>query len=286
MGKRLDRIGDVLVNRRLHFADPARFNDPFDCALGIDLHHGGTTEDWVEYFIHLVEEDEPDSTPQYRQARAEDNVRRERYSAPAFLDEAEKGIRHKVKEFGSTQGVLCLSSDPRNVMMWAHYAGNHGGLVLCFDTRYMGNHASGELRCFQVKYGLSFPNLPEYLEALRALRDGDNRAFNILFFCRKSRDWIYEKEWRFFANKPDSFIEFDPPMLSGIIFGWKMTQYTRQLVTAWAASLTCQPRLLQAEPCENRFRMNISAIAPEAQQMHTEPTSEIVPHAVSEASDT
>ena len=133
IGKRLDRIGDILVNRRLHFSDPINFNDPFDCALGLDLHHGSSDQDWVEYFIHLVEEEEPDSAPSERRKRAVDNVKRRRHKDPVFVNAAKNDIRQIVKELGRKQGVLCLSSDPKNVMMWAHYADNHEGLLLQFD---------------------------------------------------------------------------------------------------------------------------------------------------------
>ncbi|HAD04965.1 MAG TPA: hypothetical protein DCF93_10220 [Desulfuromonas sp.] len=268
MNKRLDRIGDVLVNRRLHFADPVRFNDPFDCALGLDLRRGATIQNWEDYFSHLVEVEEPKSTPEDRQAKAEDNVRRGRHTDPAFVDEAEKGIRRAVKEVGREQGVLSLSSDPRNVMMWAHYAANHEGLVLRFDTRHMGDQASGELRCFRVEYGLSFPRLPDYLTALRTFENGDMRAFAELYFCRKSRDWKYENEWRFFAGKPDTFVVFEPPMLSGVIFGWKMPESTRQMVASWTTALATPPKLFQAEPCPDRFRMKITKMPMGAQPSH------------------
>jgi hypothetical protein len=258
MGKRLDRIGDVLINRRLHFADPIRFNDPFDCAFGLDLRREATTQDWVEYFMHLVELEEPQSTPEVWRTKAEDNVKRGRHVDPAFIDEAEEGILRGVKEVGREQGVLCLSSDPKNVMMWARYADNHEGLVLRFDTRHMGAQAYGELRCFKVEYGLSFPRLSDYLAALRSFKNGDLRAFARLYFCRKLRDWKYEKEWRFFTDGPDSYVEFDSPMLSSVIFGWKMPESTRQLVAAWAAALKPHPKLLQAKPCDDRFRTNIA----------------------------
>lgn len=266
--KRLDRIEDILVNRQLHFADPIRFNDPFDCAIGLDFRCGATTQDWMDYFIHLVEKEEPKTTPEYRRAKAEDNLSRERHTNPDFVDKAEEGIRRGVKEVGQEQGVLCLSSDPKNVMMWAHYADNHEGLVLCFDTRHMGDQASGELRCFQVDYSLSFPRLPDYLAALRAFKNGDMLAFARLYFCRKSWCWKYEKEWRFFAGQPDSFIKFEPSMLSSIIFGWKMPKSTRQLVTTWASALTTKPKLLQAEPCPDRFRMNITTMKMGVQSNH------------------
>ncbi|RLB89537.1 MAG: hypothetical protein DRH50_13580, partial [Deltaproteobacteria bacterium] len=86
-----------------------------------------------EYFIHLVEEEEPDSAPSERRKRAVDNVKRRRHKDPVFVNAAKNDIRQIVKELGRKQGVLCLSSDPKNVMMWAHYADNHEGLLLQFD---------------------------------------------------------------------------------------------------------------------------------------------------------
>lgn len=268
MGSRLDRIEDILVNRRLHFANPSIFNDPFDCASGLDLRQGATKKDWIKYFIHLVQEEEPDSTLDYQRAKAKDNFRRGRHTSPDFIDGAEEGIRRVVGSAGRKQGVLCLSSDPKNVIMWAHYADKHEGVVLRFDTRHMGDQASHELRCFQVKYSLSFPQLPDYLAALREYRRGDLRAFTELWLCRKSRDWRYEKEWRFFTSQPNSLVEFEPPMLSAIIFGWKMPESTRQSVAAWAEALYPKPKFLYAEPCADRFRMDITAVKPKAQQQH------------------
>lgn len=261
MGKRLDRIGDILVNRRLHFADPIRFNDPFDCSLGLDLSSGATNQDWLDYFTHLAEKEMPESSSGCCRAKAEDNIRRGRHTDPTFLDDTMEGILRDVKKIGRKQGVLCLSTDPKNLPMWAHYADNHEGLVLEFDTQHMGVQENGELRCFEVDYALSFPRLPDYLAALRATENGDMRSFARLFFCRKSRDWKHENEWRFFAGKPDSFIEFEPPMLSSIIFGWKMPESTRKLVTAWANTLITQPNMWQAVPCSDCFQMDIKALS-------------------------
>ena len=259
-GKRLDRIGDILVNRRLHFSDPIKFNDPFDCALDLDLQRGASDQDWVEYFTHLVEEEEPDSAPSERRARAVDNVKRGRHKDPVFVNATRNDIRQIVKELGRKQGVLCLSSDPKNVMMWAHYADNHEGLLFRFDCHYMADQKSGELRTFPINYNVSFPRIPDYLKALGQSKNGDLRAVSKLFFCRKSRDWKNEKEWRFFSSKPNSFVEFDEPMLSGIIFGWKMPDSTKNLIRAWTNEYNPKPKLFEAKPCPDRFRMDISPI--------------------------
>ncbi|MDZ7761506.1 MAG: hypothetical protein U5L00_14785 [Desulfovermiculus sp.] len=49
-------------------------------------------------------------------------------------------------------------------------------------------------------------------------------------------------------------------MLSAIIFGWKMADDSRQLITAWADALHPKPKFLCAEPCADRFRMDITAM--------------------------
>ena len=260
MGKRLDRIGDILVNRRFHFSNPENFNDPFDCALGIDLHSGASDQDWVEYFIHLVEEEDGmDTDPEERRKKAVNNFERGRHKDPSFIDDAENDIRQTVKELGRELGVLCLSSDPKNVMMWSHYADNHEGLLLQFDCdRY-------EMGAFPVNYHMFFPSLPDYLKALRQCKDEDYSPISKLFYCHKSGSWKNEKEWRSFAHTPNSYREFDGPMLSGIVFGWKMDDTTRNLIRAWTEEYTPKPKLFEAKPCPHRFRMDISPITMDAQ---------------------
>ncbi len=262
MRKDLCRIGDILVHQRIYFARPDRFSDPFDCALGVDLSGGATDDDWVEYFIHLDRLERTNVRAEERRERALDNVRREQHRKPAFLDRAEREIRQAVKKVGREQGVLCLSSDPGNVMMWAHYADNHEGVMLRFDSSYMADEASGEPRGFKVKYVRSFPRLRDYLEVVRRDKNNDWRAAIELFFCRKSRDWEYEKEWRFFARTPDSYVPLATQTLSGIVFGWKMPESVRNLIASWANTLTPPPHLLQAVPCRDRFRMDIVDFTP------------------------
>jgi hypothetical protein len=260
MGGSFDYIGDILVNRQLHFSDPTRFNDPFDCALSLNLQRGTTIDMWVEYFTHLVEEENPDFSLKARRNKAVDNVKRGRHTDPAFIYETEECIRQHIKELGKNQGVLCLSSDPKSVMMWARYADNHKGLLLRFDRNHMHDYTTSELRCFPMEYRQALPGLCEYLEALEQFKKGDQRSFARLFFCRKSREWKYEKEWRFFTDAANSFVGFDASMLAGIVFGWKMPNSKRALIAAWASTLNPAPTLFEAEPCPDRFRMRITRL--------------------------
>lgn len=255
MGPDLDRIGSLLVNRELFFSDPQNFNDPFDCALGVDFGKEATDDEWTEYFEHVLEIDEPESTPEDRRGKAIANVKRDRHRDSSFLSETESGIAQQVTGIGRQQGVLCLTSDPKNILMWAHYANDHKGLVLGFDTQRLLDMKTGEFRGSKIDYKPEFPRLSDYLEAVRKMKQGRDEAMFDLFYCRKHRDWEYEKEWRFFSRAPNTTVGFDPRGLMEIIFGWKMSEKSRRVIMKLVEGYGPQLTFMEALPCPNRFAM-------------------------------
>lgn len=96
----------------------------------------------------------------------------------------------------------------------------------------------------------------DYLEALKEESRGDPTAVNRLFFCRKSLDWKPEGEWRFFAGKPESYVPFEPRMISGVVFGWKMDPSLKRDI---ARSRGKMP-LFSAQPSHTRFAMEMIPI--------------------------
>jgi hypothetical protein len=73
-------------------------------------------------------------------------------------------------------GVFCLTEDPLNLLMWSHYASEHKGLVVGFDT---SNYFFR-----QDLYKVTYKNQ----------RIGDITDKELL--TTKSNDWMYEKEFR------------------------------------------------------------------------------------------
>lgn len=121
--------------------------------------------------------------------------------------------RHqKVKEImlammGAGVGVLSLTEKPDNLLMWAHYAAEHTGYVIGFDTtqKYWnnfgderGNSHVGVLR--KVDYSEHRP-APAHLAAVSLVE----------MYFTKSHEWEYEQEWRVFRNvqEADHFIELE-----------------------------------------------------------------------------
>ncbi len=111
---------------------------------------------------------------------------------------SEEEAPRQTKSFNSKNfGSLCLCEERDNLLMWAHYADSHRGLVIEFDG--MHPFFTNSRRTARIKYQEERPiynvNLGNFADTL---------------LC-KSVEWCYEKEWRTFAQ----FKELDPPILKG-----------------------------------------------------------------------
>jgi tetratricopeptide (TPR) repeat protein len=121
---------------------------------------------------------------------------------------------HLLQEQATRTGVVCLTEHPDNLLMWAHYAQNHEGFVVGFDTThafFADRPAGSGLR--RVKYQLERPALPRSMveEHLKHQPRINPHGFVNVFVSRgeyaplvgdddyrlvKSREWEYEGEWR------------------------------------------------------------------------------------------
>ena len=94
-------------------------------------------------------------------------------------------------------GVLSLTENPHNLLMWAHYADSHQGFVIQFDAShkffYQRKSKDDQLRHLRpVSYSRDRPSLTL-------------SQVNGLDYClAKSMDWSYEKEWRLIFSLADS----------------------------------------------------------------------------------
>jgi Protein of unknown function (DUF2971) len=96
---------------------------------------------------------------------------------------------NKLKKIDQVFGILSLSTTSDNLLLWAHYAGEHRGLAVEIDPgdQEFNSHAARNQnfeRAGPVKYSAVRPKIPETDE--------------ILFehFFVKSPEWAYEREYR------------------------------------------------------------------------------------------
>jgi tetratricopeptide (TPR) repeat protein len=175
---------DVLERAVIRFTQPVAFNDPFEC----DPRPFDRDElSWTNDCPH-----------------------------PECLDAHVSTTQHHLNlSTRSSCGLLCLSEVPDNLLMWAHYAGDHAGIVIGFDANhsYFLKSAVSSGLC-QVAYRNRRPTRPIAQVERELARQPGPHEFGLTNFAInfgdyfepdlppddyrlvKSEDWSYEREWR------------------------------------------------------------------------------------------
>ena len=106
--------------------------------------------------------------------------------------------------FNDNLGIFCLTEDPTNLLMWAHYADHHRGVVIEFDEThtFLIDERDRTMICGileKVNYSDVRPSV------FLSLSDA------IQVFYTKSREWEYEREWRLITPLTDAATKDERP---------------------------------------------------------------------------
>lgn len=106
------------------------------------------------------------------------------------------------------KGILSLTSNRDDILMWSHYADSHKGICLEFDTRIPDS-----------PFALAQPvNYKTIFDDYTFDADFDATQVSESVSLTKSRHWKYEKEWRVIGSKSGA-CKFPPESLIGVIAG-------------------------------------------------------------------
>jgi hypothetical protein len=225
-----EHLRQILVGNSLYCSSPKHFNDALDCRIPTEL--SGMPDDVRSYCDGLITERWPSMPADERNRRVDRFVSEGRWENTA----------RDVQPIVDNCGVLCLSERWDISCMWKRYAQDHTGVCLEFlaaDEKELTGFGS---LFFKVTYS-------DRIE-FSLLADPWEQAKRILL--TKSTAWSYEQEWRFILPAPFGAstvgnLPFLPEFLTGVIFGYKVDDATRERVKGWLAEGKCQPALYQAE---------------------------------------
>ena len=160
-------------------------------------------------------------------------------------------------------GILSLTENPDNLLMWAHYALNHEGFVIGFDELHpyfdCRKGLKDELRYLRkVKYVERRPNLP------MIQLTGEN------ILLTKSSQWAYENEWRILRplQEADKVIEdsihpihlfsFPPEIIRTIILGDRISAGLKDRIIQIVSDKEkyTSIEVLQATQDEQEYKLN------------------------------
>lgn len=125
-----------------------------------------------------------------------------------FVTDDEINSKHaRIRKYLETElhkfGIISLTENPHNLLMWSHYANEHNGVVIkisnseaTFNFSKGGIKSSriGENKAVRVRYDHKRPSKDIPDECIYSMYEDD---FFRHFALVKSDNWIYEKEHRF-----------------------------------------------------------------------------------------
>lgn len=125
----------------------------------------------------------------------------------AVLEKAEKLLDAMTRQMTEKLNALfligCLATDPKNRLMWSHYADSHRGFCIEYDF----NSLKDEVLPFPIIYSENRPLVP-WKAAIDHTQESMEAATAdlTLGLLTKDKSWEYENEWRVLlpaANPPD-----------------------------------------------------------------------------------
>lgn len=206
----------------IRFTTLDKFNDPFEGLPAADNIWG------AKFMEKFKDERLPNATAEQLNA--------------VVTTEDKKAILEDIRKESTGIGIFCLTSNPKNLLMWSHYAESHKGFVVQFkmDSPFFAKEYSDTLwQPRKVKYTQKRPAI-KYLSD--TVIEPGFTEFNDIFFYTKGRIWYYENEYRMLCSlelpgfkcrtkKIDGkditgIHDIPPDAVSGVIFGASMDAET------------------------------------------------------------
>lgn len=255
----------------MRFQSPLRYNDPFDSQW--DPMWNLRTPKALEFTKQLIRNaiEVPKSCPkktdpEFRAALLDERKRiyalplanregaiRELVDDVADSRELHEKINAKLLDLRRRLRVLCLSANPERVTMWSHYADQHRGVVLTFDTRMLENGLKRPVQ--QVLYEDSPPVIFDLeiwsRSIIFGLPEPEFPDDPNVWTRTKSPEWSDQEEWRLttIAAKGTlgDYADYDLPRkaLVGITFGCRIDMVVARELAALALPFGEQVKLSQ-----------------------------------------
>ena len=238
---------DALSNltcRQVWFSRPARFNDPFDCAIRVD--RGPIPEsDYQRLYDHLRKESG-------NSAGFDNHYSLSASANPKFREHVHAGLdaafEERKKVMLNERGVCCFSARNDDILMWSHYADCHKGFCLGFRT-----DSEPFSRAWPVEYRAEVPAVNPTSLILEEVQD----AFRAMI-ATKSQCWSYEQEWRLLHMEADKAYSYPAGALASVYFGASMPEPQQLVIGKLLDGTGTQLHRMERDP--SRFAVRPSQI--------------------------
>ncbi|MBN1508979.1 MAG: DUF2971 domain-containing protein [Sedimentisphaerales bacterium] len=233
----------IFQDNRLYFQSANGFNDPFDSV--VPLTFAGSRRQRERYFDQW--------RPRHgaNLSRYELLSLRKRFADGLLGGVYVDGMTRKLLDIRGRIGVYCMTEKKDHILMWSHYAGQHTGFCLEFQTNdplFSNVHP--------VSYSSTLPcvNLltPDWNEVTGAYAKA---------LLTKAKEWTYEHEWRIIDIANGVGVRsFSPATLHGVILGCRIRDKDKRQVVKWCKVRSPRPILYEAREKKMKYGLDIESI--------------------------
>jgi len=228
-----DRLRDILVNDEIYFATPEACNDPFDCRFEASLEDpvAGLRAFLAEQQIFaqiLRDTGQPYDGPMAEElapsARLAEMTKAELAAhAEAVFEkfgfgnaDHQRAVKERIETARERIGIACFAGRGDNLLMHAHYGGQHAGCCLEFQVR----NDEGDRASIFDDPSLQFRDVA-YQDAPPSVALYEMGTLDTLFSVTltKHTRWRYEEEVRVVRFRGPGPVRYRRDTLTGLIFG-------------------------------------------------------------------
>ena len=228
----MDRIKQMLCERKFYFASPSQLNDPSDCRNVVKDH---SVEEIEKFLIEANREF-------YGNTRGDAYIKQgiKTFGITTLLDEMTKSFN---KIMDTKYGVFSLAKRSDNMALWAKYADNHKGYCLEFS----------DLSEFSNVYEVIYSNkVPLSLSLKIDPSEAD-------FLYTKSKEWSNEEEARI-LSKPPGIQVLPKNSFRGIILGEHCDEKNEKAVVTWVKECNANTDVKKAMFNKSRQKLEFLTI--------------------------
>jgi hypothetical protein len=207
----------AITEAETFYAKPSTFNDPLDCDPTIEMDIDRVHLERLLYRMLLNRKTDEQArhdigylrymSSEYGDYKTDPDV--ESYLMRMLAND----IKRELDEELGDEGVLSLSATWKSGLMWSHYADEHRGICIEYDTR---DQAHPRLANVNYKGPRAIKTSDLYRWIVRDDAEAKTRVLKTYFYT-KSNEWRYEREWR--DVKEQSGVNDVPFRMTAILFG-------------------------------------------------------------------
>lgn len=247
-----DYTKKILTDGELYFPSIGKLNDPFEGSIPYVFDWEELTAENIFIWMYkLAKRSHLDWKEEDIYKYVCEEQKKGRLFDEKHIEEQNRETREEVERLF---GIFSLTTKRNNFLMWSHYAYSHTGICIGFDVEKVFDIVQGTLG--KVIYQKELP--------IKHLNDDTIEFINNLLFT-KSKDWVYEDEYRIIKiNAANSTFKIPLEAIVDITLGCKFPIEDKKEIIAIVKSKIPSCEIYEATLSKTKFELNINKLKPEA----------------------